>query len=193
MNVQSLLATLTGYWQKICCVTLVVLLSVFWVGTSPVLAGIDDDRYDGNIFALYAGNGSLVPPRVSLAESLRGEKPAILFFYVDDSSDCKQFSIVVSRLQAYYGRAASFIPVDVDAIAIKAAYSPTEAGYYYEGLVPQTVVLDQQGQVAFNEVGQVPYEEIDDSLREVFDLLPRSESVELKRRSFNEFNTELSQ
>jgi hypothetical protein len=28
-------------------------------------------------------------------------------------------------------------------------------------------------------------------LREVFDLLPRSESVELKRRTVNEFNTEL--
>jgi hypothetical protein len=193
MNVQSLLAVLKGYWQNVCCVTLVLLLSIFWVATPPAWAGIDDDRYDGNIFALYAGNGSLVPPRVSLAESLRGEKPAILFFYVDDSSDCKQFSIVISRLQAYYGRAASFIPVDVDAVPIKAEYSPTEAGYYYKGLVPQTVVLDQQGQVAFNEVGQVPYEKIDDSLREVFDLLPRSESVELKRRSFNEFNTELSQ
>ena len=43
----------------------------------------------------------------------------------------------------------------------------------------------------FDEQGQIPYEEVDDTLREVFDLLPRSESVELKRRSFNEFNYEL--
>jgi hypothetical protein len=193
MNLQSLLAAIKDYWQNICCVTLVVLLSFFCIGTSPAWAGIDDDRYDGNIFALYAGNGSLVPPRVSLAESLKGEKPAILFFYVDDSSDCKQFSIVISQLQAYYGRAASFIPVDVDAIPIKAEYSPTEYGYYYKGLVPQTVVIDGQGQVAFNQVGQVAFEKVDDSLREVFDLLPRTESVELKRRSFNEFNTELSE
>lgn len=188
----QVLATLKDYWQKISCVLLVLLLSCFVINPSPAWAGIDDDRYDGNIFALYAGNGSLVPPRVSLAESLKGEKPAILFFYVDDSSDCKQFSIVISRLQAYYGRAASFIPVDIDAIPVKAEYSPTEPGYYYQGLVPQTVVIDGQREVAFNEVGQVAYEKIDDSLREVFDLLPRSESEELKRRSFNEFNTELS-
>lgn len=191
MNIQ-VRATLKDYWQKIGYITLVFLLSFCIFNPSPAWAGIDDDRYDGNIFALYAGNGSLVPPRVSLAESLKGEKPAILFFYVDDSSDCKQFSIVISRLQAYYGRAASFIPVDIDAIPVKAEYTPTESGYYYQGLVPQTVVIDGQGEVAFNEVGQVAYEKIDDSLREVFDLLPRSESEELKRRSFNEFNTELS-
>ncbi|MEM1370294.1 MAG: thioredoxin family protein, partial [Cyanobacteria bacterium P01_H01_bin.15] len=41
--------------------------------------------------------------------------------------------------------------------------------------------------------GQVQYEAIDDVLREVFDLLPRTESVELKRRSFNAFNAELAE
>ena len=39
---------------------------------------------------------------------------------------------------------------------------------------------------------QVPYEKIDDKLREVFDLLPRTDSVQLKRRSFNELNSELT-
>ena len=43
----------------------------------------------------------------------------------------------------------------------------------------------------FDKSGQIPYEEVDDSLREVFNLLPRDESVELKRRSFNQFNSEL--
>ncbi|NBD32643.1 MAG: thioredoxin family protein, partial [Cyanobacteria bacterium] len=34
-----------------------------WLWLMPsAIAGLDDDRYDGNIFALYAGNGSLVPP-----------------------------------------------------------------------------------------------------------------------------------
>ena len=117
--------------------------------------------------------------------------PALLVFYVDDSSDCKQYAIVVSRLQEYYGRAASLIPISVDAIPVKSTYTPEEPGYYYQGIVPQTVLLNQKGEVVFNGKGQVKFEEVDDVLREVFDLLPRSESVELKRRSFNEFNTEL--
>jgi hypothetical protein len=64
-------------------------------------------------------------------------------------------------------------------------------GDYYSGYVPQTVMINQAGEVVLDEVGQVSYEAIDDVFREVFDLLPRSESVELKRRSFNEFNSEL--
>ena len=167
------------------------LISLSWIFSPIALAGIDDDRYDGNIFVVYAGNGSLVPPPLDFAESRSRETPIILVYYIDDSSDCKKFSIVVSRIQKFYGRAASIIPVTIDSIPLKANYSPDELGYYYKGFVPQTVVLDQEGQVVFDAQGQIPYEEVDDVLREVFDLLPRSESIELKRRSFNEFNYEL--
>jgi hypothetical protein len=181
-------------WQQLCLSVLICLLlitsSIFgW--SSPAIASINDDRYEGNIFILFAGNGSLVPPRLSLAESLQRKMPALLVFYLDDSRDCKEFSIVVSRLQEYYGRAASFIPISVDSLPLKSSYSQEEAAYYYKGVVPQTVLLDGDGQVVFNGKGQVKFEEVDDVLREVFDLLPRSESVELKRRSFNEFNSEL--
>ncbi|MEM9506057.1 MAG: thylakoid membrane photosystem I accumulation factor [Cyanobacteria bacterium P01_E01_bin.35] len=169
-------------------ICLLVLAISFSLWITPVSATINDDRYEGNIYILYGGNGSLVPPRMDLATSLKREKPAILVFYVDDSSDCKQFSIVVTRLQEFYGRAASIIPVTVDSLVDK-EYSPEEAGYYYSGVVPETVILDQQGQVVYDGKGQVPYEEMDDVLREVFDLLPRSESQVLKRRSFNEFNS----
>lgn len=165
--------------------------SFFGGGTSPALASLNDDRLDGNIFVVYAGNGSLVPPRLTLPQSLQRQMPAVLVYYLDDSSDCKQFAIVVSRLQEFYGRAASIIPISVDTIPRQSAYTPEEPGYYYEGFIPQTVVLNQQGKVVFNGKGQVKFEEVDDVLREVFDLLPRSESVELKRRAFNEFNTEL--
>lgn len=175
------------------CLVISITLCIGWSfwGTPIAWAGIDDDRLDGNVFVVYAGNGSLVPPRLTLAESLKRKKPAVIVYYLDDSRDCKQFAIVVSRIQEFYGRAASIIPVSVDAIPVKSNYSPQEVGYYYAGAVPQTVILDGSGQVVFNEKGQVKYEAIDDVLREVFDLLPRSESTELKRRSFNEFNTEL--
>lgn len=171
---------------------LLILIASFSFWISPVSASINDDRYDGNIYILYGGNGSLVPPRMDLPTSLKREKPAILVFYVDDSSDCKQFSIVVTRLQEFYGRAASIIPVSVDSFT-DSEYTPEEPAYYYSGVVPETVILDQKGKVVYDGQGQVPYEEIDDVLREVFDLLPRSESQVLKRRSFNEFNSGMTQ
>ena len=166
---------------------LITSFSLCWI--CPALASIDDDRYEGNIFVLFAGNGSLVPPRMDLPTSLKREKPAILVFYVDDSSDCKQFSGLVTRLQEFYGRAASIIPVTVDSFIDQQQYTPKDPAYYYNGVVPETVILNQQGKVVYDGEGQVPYEEIDDALRQVFDLLPRSESEVLKRRSFNEFNS----
>ncbi|MEM7063319.1 MAG: thylakoid membrane photosystem I accumulation factor [Cyanobacteria bacterium P01_B01_bin.77] len=154
-------------------------------------ASLTDDRYDGNIFALYAGNGAIVPPRVSLAQSLKQEKPTLLFFYVDDSRDCKEYSFVVSQLQAPYGRVANFVPVMADAIPQKESFSPSEPGYYFKGSVPQTLVLDGSGQVRFDQTGAVNYEAVDDVFRDVFDLLPREESKALRRRQVNELNVEL--
>ena len=177
---------------KLCLIFIIALWISFcvWV-TLPATASIDDDRLDGNIFVVYAGNGSLVPAKLTLKDSLKRDLPTVLVFYLDDSRDCKQFAIVVSRIQEFYGRAASIIPISVDGIPMKDNYTPQEPGYYYSGGVPQTVIIDQNGKVIFDKKGQVPYETVDDVLREVFDLLPRSESVELKRRTFNEFNTEL--
>ncbi|WP_246564050.1 thylakoid membrane photosystem I accumulation factor [Leptothoe spongobia] len=154
-------------------------------------AALNDDKYDGNIFALYAGNGAIVPPRVNLAQSLKQKKPTLLFFYVDDSSDCKEYSFVISQLQAPYGRAANFVPVMADAVPLKDDFTPNEPGYYFKGSVPQTLVFDGSGNVRFDRTGAVSYEEIDDVFREVFDLLPREESQELRRRPVNELNVEL--
>lgn len=177
--------------KSFCLLLLTVISSFFLVTNNPVFASINDDTYDGNIFILYAGNGSLVPPRLSLKESLAREMPTLLVYYVDDSSDCKQYSIVISRLQEFYGRAANIVPVAVDSIEQKSKYNKDEVGYYYKGLIPQTVLLDQKGKVIFDQTGQANFEQIDDKFREVFNLLPRSESVELKLKTFNEFNSEL--
>lgn len=159
--------------------------------TQPAWASLNDDQFDGNIFALYGGNGSLVPAKVTLAQSRKSSRPALLVFFLDDSRDCKQFSSTVSQLQQFYGRAADFIPVNVDAIFPDTPKLPTEAASYYKGFVPQTVLINQSGEVVLDEVGQIPFERVDDVFREVFDLLPRSESVELRRRPVNEINTEI--
>lgn len=178
-------------WQRlvVCCL---LVLCVFFLQTLPASAAINDDRFEGNVFVLYGGNGSLVPPKTTLPKSRASDRATILVYYLDDSSDCKQYATVVSRIQAYYGRAADIIPVDVDIIAENKQYTPDEVGYYYKGIVPQVVILDKSGKIALDRQGQVPYEQVDDALREVYNLLPRSESVELKIRPVNEFSTELT-
>ncbi|MFM7406221.1 MAG: thylakoid membrane photosystem I accumulation factor [Cuspidothrix sp.] len=178
-------------WRQLVSKCLLLLMVLFFITMQPALAGIKDDRYDGNIFVVYAGNGSLVPSKETLAQTLAEHKPAIVTFYVEDSSDCKQYAPVVSEMQAFYGQVAEIIPISVDTISSDQTYPPTEPGYYYSGGVPQVVVFDQSGKVVLNEKGQVPFEKIDDKLREIFNLLPRTESVELRRRSPKEFSSQL--
>ncbi len=167
---------------------------VTWLslGVAPAYASLITDTYDGNIFPLYAGNGSLIPPRSTLAQALeRSDRPTVLSFYIDDSSDCKQFSTVLTQVDAYYGRAADLVFLSIDTIPPKESYELTEPGYYYKGYVPQTVIFNPAGEVVFDEIGQVSFEAMDDVLRDLFNLVPRSESIELKRRIVNEVNVEL--
>ncbi len=175
--------------------TLLMTFSFLMFSEMPeASAGLKDDRFDGNIYALYGGNGSLVPPKVTLEQALGNqEKGILLVFYVDDSQDSKQYATVVSQLQSFYGRSTDILPIMVDSIPVKAKYLPTEPGYYYEGVVPQVLVFNQSGQVVFNAKGQVPFIEVDNALRKLYNLPIRSESQNLKQRTVNEFNTELSQ
>lgn len=179
-------------WRRLVSKCLLLVTFLLIVGIQPVYAGVNDDIYDGNMFVVYAGNGSLVPSKFTLAQSLADKRPTVLAFYLDDSRDCKQYAIVISRIQEFYGKVTEIIPISVDTITSKKTYEPTEPGYYYSGGVPQVVVFNQSGEVILNKQGSVPFEEIDDKLRGVFDLLPRTETVQLKRRSFNEFSSELA-
>lgn len=186
MSIAPLISSLIKF-----CLILSLSLTVWLSNTFPSHAEIDTDRYDGNIFVVYAGNGSLVPPKLTLKQSFDRKLPVILVYYLDDNSDSKEFAFIVSRFQEFYGKVASIIPVPVDTIPMKKKYQPDEVGYYYRGAIPQTVVLDENRKKVFDETGIVQFEAVDDVLREVFNLLPRSQSVELKRKTFNEFNSEL--
>ncbi|HAT14577.1 MAG TPA: thioredoxin family protein [Microcoleaceae bacterium UBA11344] len=196
---QNLIATAASgkrLWRRILSASLltvaIALSFILLIGTPPAFATLTDDRFDGTIYALYAGNGSLVPPKVKLTDSFQRKKPALLVFYTDDSSDCKQFAIVVSNLQEYYGREADFMPIFIDSLPSEPSPDVTNPGHYYKGFVPQTVLLDQSGKVVYDAKGQVPFEEVDDAFRKVFDLIPREKSLPLKRRVVNELNIELS-
>ncbi|MEB3124204.1 MAG: thylakoid membrane photosystem I accumulation factor [Synechococcales bacterium] len=139
---------------------------------SPCFAGINDDHFDGNIFALYAGNGSLIPPKVSLSDSLRLQKPALLVFYLDDSRDCKLYSEVVSNLQSYYGRVTDFIPLNIDSLPLSPSPELSDPSHYFRGKVPQTVLIDQSGKVVLDSIGNVPFDGVDAQFRRVFGLPP---------------------
>ncbi|WP_219884591.1 thylakoid membrane photosystem I accumulation factor [Merismopedia glauca] len=170
---------------------LTICTCIFLLGIPPAYASLTDDRFDGNVFALYGGNSSLVNPKFNITQSLERHKPVIIVLYVEDSRDSKAFASTISQIQSFYANELTFITYNVDAIIPGVKVTPENPGYYYQGVVPQTIILDGDGKVTLNAKGVIPFEKIDDNLREVFNLLPRAESVKLKRRQLNEVNTEL--
>lgn len=172
--------------------TAIAVLLTLSIGVMSASAVLEDDRYDGDIFALYAGNGGIVPPRSTLQNSLKAGKPTVVVFYLDDSKDCKTYALTVSRIQEFYGRAMDISAIRVDSLPVKETYEPNEAGYYYRGFVPQTVIFDGAGKVRFDELGNTDYEKIDDALRSVFNLEPRDKSEVLTRRRLNDVNIEIT-
>lgn len=166
---------------------LVFFLFGFGVGLSQdAIAGINDDEYDGNIFILYASNAALVPPKVNLAAAIKKEIPTLIMFYSDDSQECKQNAIVLTQLQAEYMRQLNLMPMRVDAIDTQRRYDSTDARYYYNGqFVPQFVLVDATGQVVLNQNGKMSFEALDQPVRNLLGLEPRTEPLILDRPLFS--------
>lgn len=173
----------------IACIALSILLGTFW--GNPVQAKLTDDTYDGNIFALYGGNGSIVPPRISLAQSLQLGRPAMVVFYVDDSADCKRFSPILNLAQGFYGKSVSLIAIPVDSLDLqKSSYAPTEEAYYYKGTVPQTVLISGEGKVSYDREGLFGFEELDSAIRGLLGLPDAPPELKFRKtdKAINEVN-----
>ena len=173
------------------CISLSVLLGIVFGNVLPAQAMLTDDNYDGNIFALYGGNGSIVPPKISLAQSLQQGRAAMLVFYVDDSADCKRFSPILNLAQGFYGKTVSLIAVSVDSLDLqKKNYSPTEEAYYYKGTVPQTVLIAGDGKVSFDREGLFGFEELDSAIRDLLDLPDAPPELKFRKtdKVINELN-----
>ncbi len=165
---------------------LLLVVGVLLLSPLGVSATVNDDKYDGNIFVLYGGNGSLVPPRVTLQQSLEElHRPALLFFYVDDSADCKRVTPLLNQVQLYYSKLVSIIPTSVDSLIADKATAK-----YYGGLVPQWVLVNTDNEVVYNYEGLPEPADLDKALRSVLGIEIPSPMAKLKNDSpfFNEFN-----
>ena len=169
---------------------LVVLLIIISINISPVFAARDTNSYDGNIYPIYAGNGSLVPPSTTLRESLENKRTSVLVFYLDDSSSSKIFAPVVSGIKLLWSSSVDLIPLTTDEIQDYQSDDYTNPSYYWKGLVPQVVVIDGNGNVILDEVGQVDIQSINTAISRATGLEPPSFTVTIK--SFNEYNSEPS-
>ena len=172
-----------------------VLRSLFAAGlcllliASPAEAARDTDSYDGNIFALYAGNGSLVPPATTLKDALDKERTIVIVYYLDDSSTSKIFAPVVSELQRLWGREVELLPFTTDAFQGDDSQDQSDPATYWHGTIPQVVVIDSEGTVLLDEDGQVPLEAINAAISAATGIeAPAQGSITI---SFNELNTEV--
>lgn len=184
ISLRSRLSLVTRWiWKFLGILAVISLLSLGW--SDPGWAGLNDDRFEGNIFALYGSNGALIPPKLTVEQSLQREAPTVLVYYIPDSRDCKRFASVIANLQVRYGLGVNFIAYSVDALDLD---DPEGPGQYYTGKVPQTVVFAGSGQITYGSVGNRPLVEVENAIRDLFDLEPIS-AENRQSRSFNEVQT----
>ncbi len=157
---------------------------------APAYAARDTDSYDGNIFPIYAGNGSLVPPASRLKDALEKKRTSVIIFYLDDSSTSKAFAPVVSGLKLLWGTAIDLIPLTTDELQGTASNDPRDEGYYWHGNIPQIVVIDGDGKVVLDKEGLVDIDTINESIVSASGLEAPSFSIKIK--TFNEYNSEPS-
>ena len=166
------------------------LLIIFILSINPVYSARDTNSYDGNIFPIYAGNGSLVPPPSTLSESLKNERVSVLVFYLDDSSTSKQFAPVVSGIKLLWSSSVDLIPLSIDELDNNDKKTFKDPGYYWHGKIPQTVILDGNGNVLLDQEGQVSFDDINNAITKGTGL--QKPDFNLTVKSFNEYNSEPS-
>lgn len=180
--------------QRLLSTALGVLLAAGLWGLVPAAAAqasLTSNSYDGNIYALYAGNGSLVPPRSTLAQALADHRPAVVVYYLDDDGASKQFSAVVSELQRVWTNSIELIPLVTDPLQNRADAGPTDPAHYWSGLVPQVVVFNPNGQVIFDEKGAVSVDAINAAVSEATGIPLPEGGTSSTTESFNELNSEV--
>ena len=168
----------------------IIFISIFIFINIPAYGSRITDSYDGNIFPIYAGNGSLVPPQSSLKESIKNKRVSILFFYLDDSSDSKALAPVIAGLDLIWKNNIDIIPLTTDELQNKDFTDPLEEGFYWNGYIPQTIILDETGSVKFDKNGLIDLDEVNKVISEIKGIKLENSSFTVE--SFNEYNSQIS-
>ncbi len=169
---------------------IIIYVFIFMCINIPVNGSRISDSYDGNIFPIYSGNGSLVPPQTSLKESIQNKRVALLFFYLDDSSDSKALAPVIAGLDLIWKNKIDIIPLTTDELQNKDFKDPLDEGFYWNGLIPQTIILDEKGSVKFDENGLINIDEINKIISQLTGTEIEDSSFSIE--SFNEYNSQIS-
>ncbi len=185
--------TIKGVLRRLLTAALGVLLASGLLGLAshPAQASLTSNSYDGNIYALYAGNGSLVPPRSSLAQALADHRPAVVVYYLDDDAASKQFSAVVSELQRVWLNSIELIPLVTDPLQNRADAGPSDPAHYWRGQLPQVVVFNPEGRVLFDQEGPVDVDAINAAVSEATGIPLPEGGTRSSTESFNELNSEV--
>ena len=168
-----------------------LLIALIFFSPYKANASRDSNSYDGNIFPIYAGNGAIVPPNTNLTESLKNKRVSVLFFYLDDSADSKAMAPVISGLDLIWRNNIDIIALTTDELQNKEkSESQNEPNYYWNGLIPQTIIISNDGQVKFDKNGMINIDELNNVIAEIkgIDIKDKEFSLE----SFNEYNSVIS-
>ena len=168
------------------------LIALIFLSPYKANASRDSNSYDGNIFPIYAGNGAIVPPQTTLQESLKNQRVSVLFFYLDDSSDSKAMAPIISGLDLIWRNNIDIIALTTDELQDKEKTDrPNEPDYYWNGLIPQTIIINSEGEVEYDKNGKLNIDELNKVIGEItgIDIKDSEFSVE----SFNEYNSIISE
>jgi len=172
-------------------VVLALMVGLLGLAPARAQASLTNNNYDGNIYALYAGNGSLVPPRSSLEQALAEQRPAVVIYYLDDDTASKQFAPVVSELQRLWGNSIELIPLVTDPLQNRPDRGPADPAHYWHGRIPQVVVFSPEGRVLLDQEGQVPLDAINDAVSQASGITIPEEFRRSATVSINELNAEV--
>ena len=169
-----------------------ILILIIFFSSYPASASKDTNSYDGNIFPIYAGNGAIVPPRTTLEESLKNGRISVLFFYLDDSSDSKAMAPIISGLDLIWRNNIDIIALTTDELQDKEKSDlRNEPNYYWNGLIPQTIIISSDGEVKYDQNGMVNIDELNKVIGELKGI--NIEDTTFSVESFNEYNSIISE
>ena len=170
-----------------------LLIIIIFLTPYQANASRDNDSFDGNIFPIYAGNGYIVPPKTTLRESLNNKRISVLFFYLDDSADSKAMAPVISGINLIWRENIDIIALTTDELQNEEKSEQSDQPtFYWNGLIPQTVVLNGNGEVVFDQNGMIDFGELNEIIGQLTGIeIDKNSSYSVE--AFNEYNSTISE